>query len=188
MDKTLLENCMAHLKDGHIDAIDGIYQVMSRTVYLLAFSVLKNPEKAKDIMQETFVKVLEKIDKYELDTNAAAWISKIARNLSITEYKKSQRTVNIELYDEKLLQNGADVLSDLRLLKVLNCLTVEEREIAILYTVERYKHKEIAQIVNKPLGTVLWIYNRALKKLKKQMDREGKNVNHINSEEVFYES
>jgi len=179
---------MAHLKDGHIDAIDGIYQVMSKTVYLLAFSVLKNPEKAKDVMQETFVKVLEKIDKYELQTNAAAWISKIARNISITEYKKSQRNVNIDLYDEKLVQSGADVLSDLKLLKALDCLTVEEREIAILYTVERYKHKEIAQIVDKPLGTVLWIYNRALKKLKKQMELENKRVSYINSKEVFYES
>lgn len=181
MDKILLENCMSHLKDGQIDAIDGIYMVMSRTVYLLALSVLKNTEKAKDIMQETFVKVLEKIDKYELHTNAAAWISKIARNLSINEYKKSMRNVNIDLYDEKLIHSGADLVNDLKLLKALDGLTVEEREIAMLYTVERYKHKEIALIVDKPLGTVLWIYNRALKKLKKQMLLENEKISYLNS-------
>jgi len=170
MDRILLENCMAHLKEGHIDAIDGVYQVMSKTVYLLAYSVLKDAEKAKDIMQETFIKVIENIQKYELNTNAAAWISKIARNLSLTEYVKSQRNVNIDLYDEKLIESGGNIFNDLKLSKALDVLTLEEREVAVLYAVERYKHKEIAQILGKPLGTVLWIYNRALKKLKKQME------------------
>ena len=48
-----------------------------------------------------------------------------------------------------------------------NVLNEEELEILMLYIVSGYKHREIADIVQKPLGTVLWSYNNSIKKLKK---------------------
>ena len=54
--------------------------------------------------------------------------------------------------------------------KILNS---EELEIVLLYVVSGYKHREIAKILDKPLGTILWSYNNSIKKLKKALkDKE----------------
>ena len=53
-------------------------------------------------------------------------------------------------------------------------LNQEELEIVLLYVVSGYKHREIADMLDKPLGTILWTYNNSIKKLKKAV--EGKEV------------
>lgn len=172
MDKALLEKYMLELQDGNLSALDGIYTLTSKSVYLLAFSILKNSEKAKDMMHDTFVRMTANIDKYRPSTNALAWISTIARNISYREYKNAQRSLSLDALGE---QHGCsdDFWTDkIDLNRAMGKLSVEEREIVTLFSIEGYKHREIAEIVGKPLGTVLWMYSRAIKKLKKIMDEE----------------
>jgi RNA polymerase sigma-70 factor (ECF subfamily) len=70
--------------------------------------------------------------------------------------------------DEYLLPSqGPDTLSKMRSEELMNILTQEEREIVLLRIVDNIKHKDIARIVNKPLGTVLWIYQKAIRKMQK---------------------
>lgn len=57
---------------------------------------------------------------------------------------------------------------------VLSRLSVEERQIVILHSVEGFKHREIAQILDLPLGTALSKYHRALSKLRKMLEEEEK--------------
>ena len=172
MDKKLLEDFMRQLQCGDMNALNGIYAIMSKPVYLLSLSILRNEEKAKDIMQETFIKAVANINLYKLDTNASAWISKIARNMCYKDYNKSQKTMSIELFDGNL---GGDVdMSEkwddnILLYKAMKMLNVNEREIVMMFAVEGYKHREIAEIVEKPMGTVQWTYNNAIKKLKKHL-------------------
>jgi RNA polymerase sigma-70 factor (ECF subfamily) len=52
--------------------------------------------------------------------------------------------------------------------EIIETLKPDEREIVILHVVGDLKHREIAAIVGKPLGTVTWIYNQAISKLKKE--------------------
>lgn len=52
-----------------------------------------------------------------------------------------------------------------------------ERQIVILHVVSGFKHREIAQMLDKPLGTVLWAYNNALAKLKKELEKEKADEN-----------
>ena len=51
-------------------------------------------------------------------------------------------------------------------------LTADEAQIVMLYVVAGFKHREIAEIVKKPVGTVLWTYNNSLKKLRKYLKEE----------------
>ena len=48
----------------------------------------------------------------------------------------------------------------------------EERQIVTLHVIAGFKHREIAEMLDKPLGTVLWAYNNALAKMKKQLEKE----------------
>ena len=51
-------------------------------------------------------------------------------------------------------------------------LTADEAQIVMLYVVAGFKHREIAEIVKKPVGTVLWTYNNSRKRLKKYLKEE----------------
>ena len=55
---------------------------------------------------------------------------------------------------------------------LLKSLDDTSKEIVILHVINELKFKEIAKIVNKPLGTVLWIYNKAIKTLKGELENE----------------
>ena len=64
---------------------------------------------------------------------------------------------------------GSNVITILELLD-----SQEEREIVTYHVILDYKFADVAKIMSKPLGTVLWIYNRAIKKLKERMSKYEK--------------
>jgi len=180
MDKKQLEQSMQKLINGELNALAHIYEMMSRSVYLLACSILKNPEYAKDVLQETFIKVAANAGShYAPDTNAVAWISKIARNLSYRAYGAAKKNVGLDAYGGGI-SDGSDGknhdelwVENLSLKDAMLSLSAVEREIVTLHCLEGYKHREIAEIVDKPSGTVRWLYRKAIKGLKKRME-EGK--------------
>jgi len=178
VDKKLLENSMQKLQKGNVEALDSIYDLTSKAVYYLCFSILKNSEQAKDIAHDTYIRLYKNINRYELNTNAAAWILSIARNLSLNEYAKLKHTLSLEGFKEDLIdarEHFSDVDDFCYMNKTFQVLNPDEREIVILFAMNRFKHYEIAEIVNKPTGTVKWIYNRAVKKLREKIKAEPSN-------------
>lgn len=163
---------MQNLKEGDMKALEGIYTIMKKNVYLLSNSILCSTEKAKDIMQETFIKVAQNINGYK-SKNATVWICRIARNLSYTEYNKSKRSISLEVFEENISdnKNHEDIwVQNISLQNAMLRLEPLEREIVTLFAMQNYKHREIACIVERPMGTIQWLYNKAIKKLKKYME------------------
>jgi RNA polymerase sigma-70 factor (ECF subfamily) len=178
VNRELLEKHMQDLRADR-NALDGVYGMTSRGVYLLARSVLRDAEAAKDVMQETYMRVVANIDKYEPDTNAAAWIMRIARNAAYRRYGEQKRRrageVNLDSLGDSV-SDGKDHESvwtdDMELNGAMLRLNPEEREIVTLFALDGYKHREIAEILGKPQGTVQWKYNKAIKKLRKFLEEE----------------
>jgi len=179
MDKVLLEEKMLLLQKGDKNALKDVYQLMSKTVYLLAVSIVKDTEKAKDILQETFIRVARYIDKYQAG-NAAAWITTIARHLSYREWERSKRTTSLDAISEKLEDNRGSHderwTDNIVLYEAMAKLSNEEREIVMLYAMQGYKHREIAEIVGKSDNTVRWLYQKALKTMRENIDGKGKKL------------
>ncbi len=167
---------LTELKSGKIDALASVYLMTKNQVYAVCLAVLKNTALAEDAMQNTYIRVREKINYYKDNTNGYAWILTIARNISINLLNKSSRE-NITDFNESeyLTPSYDDVkMNDMPIFKIAKeILSGEELEIVLLYVVSGYKHREIARMIEKPLGTVLWSYNNSLKKLKKAIkDKE----------------
>lgn len=166
--KRQLNKLLLNLKDGDINALDGIYEITSSAVFSIALSVVHNTEEAKDIMMSTYLRVREKINYFTPDTNGYAWILTMAKNLSINENKKISRSTPTDFNENDFMAQSRDVDADIPVFKIAKrVLNSEELTIVLLYSVNGYKHREIAEILNKPLGTVLWSYNNSLKKIKK---------------------
>lgn len=75
----------------------------------------------------------------------------------------------LSMSGEKSVEDLADTTVTDAMKKVL---TADEAQIVMLYVVAGFKHREIAEIVKKPVGTVLWTYNNSLKKLRKYLKEE----------------
>lgn len=171
MDKNRLNTALIRLQLGDKNALDEIYELTNKAVFSVCLSIVNNNEDARDLMQSTYILVQEKINYFKAGTNGYAWILTIAKNLSINENKKLSRVSPTDFQENEFVASSEDVNNDIPVFKVAKrVLNADELTIVMLHIVSGYKHREIAQIVNRPLGSVLWSYNNSLKKLKKYIE------------------
>ena len=149
---------------------EQFYNETSKQVYFTALGILKESTLAEDIMQETYISFLESVDRYKKGGNIYAYLTVIARNKSLNHLKKAGRII----YDDEIIKTigyepdtGTDGVEEI--LSLLE--NPEEREIVVYHVFLDYKFKEIAQIMKKPLGTVLWRYNKAMKTLREKVEK-----------------
>ncbi len=170
VDNKLLNKYLLSLQNGNIDALEKIYNITRKAVFSVSLSVVKNVQEATDLMQTTYIKVKEKINLYKPNTNALAWILTITRNISINQSKKLSRSLVSDFNEHEIAFEDENEYKDIPIFKICKqVLTEDELAIVLLYSVNGYKHREIAEILNKPLGTILWTYNNSLKKLRKNL-------------------
>ena len=146
---------------------DLFYEQTKKTVYFTIKNIIHDEELTKDLMQDTYVKFLNHLDNYKND-NLNAYLAMMARNIAINEYNKRKREVVDGEYINHIQEDK--VPFDSTIFRILEILSEDEREIVVYHIVENLKFKDIAKIVNKSLGTVLWIYNKAIKKLQERKD------------------
>ncbi len=146
---------------------DLFYEQTKKIVYFTIKNIINDEELTKDLMQDTYIKFLNNLDNYQND-NLNAYLSLMARNIAINEYNRRKREVIDTDYIDQLKQEKTS--PEHSIFRILELLSEEEREIVLYHIVENLKFKDIAIIVGKSLGTVLWIYNKAIKKLQERKD------------------
>ena len=152
------------------EAFEQLYRITKNAVYGFSLSILKNAHDAEDVLHDTYVKIYTSAVTYTPCGKPMAWIFTIARNLSLGKLRKLKNVADIEQEDwERLGMSDGGGLSDERIVlrAAMETLSDEERQIVMLHSMTGLKFKEISEIVELPLSTVLSKYHRALKKLKK---------------------
>ena len=145
-----------------------------------AFTLTRDNETAKDLMQETLFRALSNKDKYNVATNIKAWMYTIMRNIFINDYRKKSRqntmfdsTPNDFLlnHNQTAVANAAEVTLKLKDIQAaIHDLPEIFKHPFVLYF-EGYKYNEIATLLNEPLGTIKSRIHFARKLLKEQMSR-----------------
>lgn len=145
-----------------------------------AFTLTRDNETAKDLMQETLFRALANKDKYNVGTNIKAWMYTIMRNIFINDYRKKSRqntmfdsTPNDFLlnHNQTAVANAAEVSLKLKDIQAaIHDLPEIFKHPFVLYF-EGYKYNEIATLLNEPLGTIKSRIHFARKLLKEQMSR-----------------
>ncbi len=165
------------IADGNKEAFQFLYQETSQSVYVFLLSIVRNREDAEDLLQETYIRVRLHADRYEDQGKPLAWIFTIARNLALMRLRDLKKS---SYQDFDTLQVSVD-FSDINhaedrmvLISAFQVLAEEERTIVLLHAVNGFKHREIAQLLDKPLATVLSKYRRAIKKLQHELMKNGK--------------
>ena len=163
-----LNNLIKQLQHGDMTVFDVIYYDTKNIVYYTILNILKDSSLAEDIMQDTYLKALEKIHSFKPKYSFKSWIITIAKNLAINEFNRRKRELSYDTNENEFIFGSVDSNSEKELVvkEMIESLKPDEREVVILHVIGDLKHREIADIVNKPLGTVTWIYNQAMNKLK----------------------
>jgi len=167
---------MDELKKGNRRALTPIYEETKRAVFSVAYSILKSEFLSQDVMQETYIKVCEKINSFKSEVSPKAWICTIARNIALDMYRRDKRLTSF--YDNIAIDNDFNRIDDkiynTDLLKIAK-ETLNETEYRILYmhTIGDMRHHEIATVLKKSYATVRWNYANAIKKMQKKLDIKG---------------
>lgn len=172
------EQLLLQVAQGREDAFRQLYKNTERSIYSYVLSIVRNPQDAEEVMQETFLKVWTQSGSYHSQGKPLAWMFTIARNLCYMKFRDQKHQADIGLDDLEEREPG-DICLELEqaadkmvLEAALNLLKEEERQIVLLHTSAGLKHREIAAGLQIPLSTVLSKYNRAMKKLQNYLREE----------------
>lgn len=160
--KLLLEE----VHSGNKAAFFKIYEELKIPIYTIIFRILYDHKMAEDVMQDIFLRIFESPPLPHIE-KPRAWIFQMARNLAIDCKRKikENKTLTDEIKSpESLLENVISTRIDIE--SALIGLPLEDREIVTLHLNADLKFKEIAELTNQPLGTVLWRYQKAIRKLR----------------------
>ncbi|MCM1284390.1 MAG: RNA polymerase sigma factor [Muribaculaceae bacterium] len=166
---------------GESRAFEELYTVTYRPMYAFCLSLTMNNADAEDLLQDTYIRVRNAAHLYKEQGNPMAWIMKIAQNLYRMRLRGGQgrQTEVLENEDrreELSFDQIRDVDNRLLLEELFVHLSEEERNIVILHGLMGLKFQEVAEKEDKPLGTVITKYNRAIKRLHHIVNHGRKEV------------
>lgn len=149
-----------------------------------ALRMTRNPSDAEDLVQETYIKAFQAFESFTPGTNLKAWLYRIMTNNYINSYRKKQRQPHQssadEVTDYQLLDSASHTSTGLesaevealknlpnkRIAQAMNDLSDDYRMVVYYADVEGLPYKEIAEIMDTPLGTVMSRLHRGRKQLR----------------------
>lgn len=140
-----------------------------RQLYSTAKSILFSDQDCADAIQETIVKAFSKIDTLRNDKYARTWLIRILINECYSVVRKSSKFVPLEEFFEREEMETEKEKDYSELYKAVNSLKEELRLPVILYYIEEFSVKEIAQILEISEGAVQKRLARARGKLKQEL-------------------
>jgi RNA polymerase sigma-70 factor (ECF subfamily) len=170
--------------DGDPEAYRVVVERYERRIYYVVYGMVRNPEDARDIAQDAFVKAFQNLHRFRLESKFYTWICRIAMNLSIDHLRKRKHRNHAEFDDMRGGSDGAQVVrlhskrddpsenvSRRRMFKTImdavDDLPDDQRQVLVLRELEDMPYKEISEILGIPEGTVMSRLYYARRRLQK---------------------
>ncbi|WCZ32007.1 sigma-70 family RNA polymerase sigma factor [Corynebacterium massiliense] len=152
-----------------------------------ALRMTRNPQDAEDLVQETYLKAYKNFHSFKQGTNLKAWLYRIMTNTYINSYRKQKRRPQEssaeDLTDSQLYTTSAHdstglesaevealkAMPDTKITQAMAELPEDYRMVVYYADVEQLAYKEIAEIMDTPLGTVMSRLHRGRKLLRKAL-------------------
>ncbi|MEP0265378.1 RNA polymerase sigma factor [Dokdonia sp.] len=170
----LIEAC----KNNDLKAQMQVYLLYKDMLYNVSFRIVKSKQDAQDTVHDAFIKAFQNISKLEHNHNLGAWLKRIVINCSLDFLRKKKKLgwlqESIEIQEE---EEDTDTFEDNSLKveevkKAINTLKDKYRIIIVLYLIEDYSHREIAEQLGLNESTVRNQYRRGKRLLIQQLQNK----------------
>ncbi|HXT49208.1 MAG TPA: sigma-70 family RNA polymerase sigma factor [Gemmatimonadaceae bacterium] len=176
-------------KEGREPAFRELVRRYERPVFSLIFRMVRDRETAEDLAQDTFIKVLNNIDRYRSEFKLSSWLFKIANNVTIDHLRRRQlatvsldgsphaqtvaeaqaTSLDVESRGESALEAMESRELGSAIERAIGQLRPEYRSCILLRHVEGRSYEEIAATLDLPLGTVKTYIHRARHELREAL-------------------
>ncbi|MBN2327243.1 MAG: sigma-70 family RNA polymerase sigma factor [Candidatus Omnitrophica bacterium] len=174
----MIEEWIEQCRKGQTRAYARVVQAMQPKILGFLYRMTQNRELAEDLGQEAFFRAFRRLENYDSEKSAfSTWLFTIARNLCLDELRK-RRPVQIALEEadfqesfreENPHRTAGDCELEQKIMRAVDSLDEEFREIFVLHEYEDLSLKEIAVIIGCPLGTIKSRLHRARLHLQKKL-------------------
>lgn len=166
----IIKGCIA----GKSSSREMLYKLYAPKMWGVCLRYARDNDEAKDILQDGFIKIFDKISQYEGRGHFEGWIRRIMINTALAEYRK-RRYLNVDSsmivkHDEEASENVEYDLTAEELLQIIKELPPQYKLVFNLYAIEGYAHKEIAERLNISEGTSKSNLSRAREILQKKVN------------------
>jgi RNA polymerase sigma-70 factor (ECF subfamily) len=181
---------VALAQQGRDAAFRELIRRYERPVFSLIFRMVRDRETAEDLAQDTFIKVLNHIDKYSPEFKLSSWLFKIANNVAIDHLRKRRldtvsmdgsphattaseidaTSFDVSLHEESALEEIESKELGTAIERAIARLRPEYRSCIMLRHVEGRSYEEIAATLDLPLGTVKTYIHRARHELRRALE------------------
>ena len=165
---------VARARSGDLEALEALYRAFETPVYNLALRMLRNPEDAEDVLQETFLEVVRSIKQYRGEGHLWGWIKRIAASKALMRIRRNAVRATEQLDEESAAGPqpvGVPVWIDLE--RAFERLSETSRAVVWLHDVEGYTHEEIAEQMGKTVSFSKSQLARAHARLRGMLEQEG---------------
>ncbi len=183
---------VALARKGREAAYRELIRRYERPVFSLIFRMVRDRETAEDLAQDTFIKVLNNVDRYRPEFKFSSWLFKIANNVAIDHLRKRQidtvwidgsphaaTAAEVEATRFDVIARQESALDELEarelgsaIERAIAALRPEYRSCILLRHVEGRSYEEIAATLDLPLGTVKTYIHRARHQLREALGEE----------------
>ena len=182
---------------GHIQSVknkskefeDIAFQYMN-ALYSAALGMTRNESEAQDLVQDSYLRAYRFFDKFERGTDFKAWLFKILKNIYISKYNKESRKPRMvdfrSVESSGFSKAGAtpeneifDELLDDDIAIAMDALSEEFRLVIILSDLQGFSYKEVAEILDCPIGTVMSRLHRGRRLLRNKLYKYAKKHGYV---------
>ncbi|HUH47276.1 MAG TPA: RNA polymerase sigma factor [Arenibacter sp.] len=172
----LVQQCLTGNRAAQLEIYDRYYKGM----YNVSLRIVKDSAVAEDVMQESFLSALTKLDTFKGEVSFGAWLKRIVINNSIQQYKKQLKRQETDLSDVlyKVEDNdgyvpgsdsGVDGLKAQKVIDTMKLLKDNYRVSLTLHLIEGYDYKEVSEIMNISYANCRTIISRAKESLRNKL-------------------
>lgn len=194
---------MRFFKHNKEDAAEftRLFEEQINSLYSMALRMTRNQLDAEDLLQETAMRAYRYFNKFDRGTNFRAWIYRILTNNYINVYRKKKKaptSVEIDSVSFKLEEKGGTYWDDLQernsgfsysdifddeVSQAIDKLPDEYKIVVLLADVDELSYKEIADVIERPIGTVMSRLHRGRKMLQKMLSGYARDKGFTGGEE-----
>lgn len=158
---------LGRARRGDRNAHEAIYQRYSRACYTLAMRILGQPSAAEDVVQEVFLRVMDRLAGFRGDAPFGAWLKRMTANATIDSLRASRRVQPLEeeVWLDSSIGSQPAVEESVDAWSLLMRLTPRARAVVLLHEMEGYTHLELAEMFGQSESYSKSLLSRSLHRL-----------------------